>query len=239
MADTSAGPNFSLRNVARALKHRNYRLFFSGQSISLIGTWMQQIAVRWLVYRLLGSAFLLGVVSFANNIPVFLGTPFTGVLADRWNRHKAIVIIQIAAMVQAFILAALVLTNLIKVWEVIALGFLLGVIGAFDMPFRQAFIVEMVEDREDLSNAIALNSTMFNSARLLGPSIAGLLVAALGEGWCFLLNGISYIPVIWALLLMKPVAQKRQEIQTRMLEGLKEGFRYAFGFPPIRTLLVL
>ncbi len=228
-----------LRLVFRTLQYRNYRLFFSGQGISLIGTWMQRIAMSWLVYRLTNSAFLLGVVGFAGQIPTFLLAPFSGVWTDRWNRHRILVVTQILAMIQALILAILVLTGSIAVWHIIFLSMVLGSVNAFDIPARQAFIVDMVEKREDLGNAIALNSSMFNSARLIGPSIAGILIAAVGEGICFLLNGISYLAVIAALLAMKITPRKPQTKKTHVLQGLKEGFSYAFRFPPIRSILLL
>jgi len=236
---TTTDEQSGMRQILRALRHRNYRLFFFGQSISLIGTWMQQIAMSWLVYRLTSSAFLLGLVSFAANVPILLVAPFAGILADRWNRHRMLVIIQILAMVQALILAALVLTDSITIWEIMVLGVFLGVINAFDMPVRQTYVVEMIEHREDLSNAIALNSSMFNIARLVGPSIAGILIAAVGEGYCFLLNGLSYIAVIVALLAMRPAVQKIETVSAPIWPGLKEGFQYSFGFPPIRSLLLL
>jgi MFS family permease len=228
-----------LKLILRGLRHRNYRLFFAGQGISLIGTWMQMIAMSWLVYRLTGSAFLLGIVAFAANIPIFLIAPFAGILADRWNRHRMLVIVQTLAMIQAFILAGLVLANVITTWEIIVLSVFSGLVNAFDMPIRQAFVVEMIDDREDLSNAIALNSSMFNGARLIGPSIAGLLIAAVGEGWCFLLNGVSYIAVIIALLAMKPISHPVEHKSIRLIDTLTEGFRYSFGFPPIRAMLLL
>src|SRR5262252_9404230 len=168
--------------IFRALSHRNYQLFFAGQSISLIGTWMTRIATSWLVYRLTGSALLLGVVGFSGQIPSFVLAPFAGVLVDRWNRHRLLVVTQILALVQSLALAVLTLAGVIKIWHVIALSVFQGLINAFDMPARQAFVVEMVERREDLSNAIALNSSMVNAARLLGPSLAGVIIAAVGEG---------------------------------------------------------
>src|SRR5215510_14871404 len=182
--------------MLRALEYRNYRLFFSGLIISLIGTWMTRIAISWLVYRLTNSPLLLGVVGFAGQIPSFLLAPVAGVLVDRWNRHRLLVATQALAMAQSLTLAVLTLTGVVKIWHVIALSAFQGVINAFDMPARQAFVVEMVEKREDLSNAIALNSVIGNSARLLGPSLAGVIIAAVGEGWCFLLDGVSYIAVI-------------------------------------------
>lgn len=227
------------KRIMRAMRHRNYRLFFAGQGISLIGTWMQQIAVSWLVYRLTDSPLLLGIASFALNAPVLFFAPIAGHYADRWNRHRLLVILQALAMVQALAMAALVMTDLITVWQIIFLSLFLGVINAFDMPIRQSFIVEMIEDRNDLGNAIALNSTMFNSARLVGPSIAGLLIAAVGEGMVFLINGLSYIAVIIALMAMKPVLVPVRKSAQNAWESIREGFRYSFGFPPIRSLLLL
>lgn len=228
-----------LRLIFRALSHRNYRLFFGGQSISLIGTWMQQIAMSWLVYRLTHSAFLLGVVGFTGRIPTFLFAPLAGVLVDRWSRHRLLVITQILSTIQALILAFLVLTGMITVWHIIFLSLFLGFVNAFDVPVRQSFVVDMVEKEEDLGNAIALNSSMGTSARLFGPSIAGILIAAVGEGMCFLLNGLSFLAVIAALLAMK-IPRRKREIQNRqVIQGLKEGFSYAFGFAPIRSLLLL
>lgn len=228
-----------LQNVFRALHSRNYRLFFSGQAISLIGTWITRIATGWLVYRLTDSALLLGVVGFASQIPTFFLTPFTGVLADRWNRHDTLVITQVLAMVHSLILAALTLTGVITVWHIIALSVFQGLINAFEIPARQSFVVEMVEKKEDLGNAIALNSSIFNAARLVGPSIAGLLIAAFGEGLCFLIDGMSYIAVIAALMAMKITPRKIELPAPHILQELKAGFKYAFGFTPIRALLLL
>ena len=226
-----------LRLIFRALYHRNYRLFFGGQGISLIGTWMQQIAMSWLVYRMTNSAFLLGLIGFSSQICSFFFSPFAGVLSDRWNRHHILVATQSLAMVQAFILATLTLTGTITVHHIFILALFLGFVNAFDMPNRQAFVVEMVEKREDLGNAIALNSFLFNGARLVGPSIGGILISILGEGICFLLNGVSFLAVIIALLAMKMTSNKREVEKTRVLQGLKEGFAYAFGFPPIRSII--
>jgi len=228
-----------LRIIFRSLRYRNYRLFFMGQSISLIGTWIQRLALPWLVYRLTGSAFLLGLVGFAGQIPTFLLTPFTGVLTDRWNRYHILIGTQILAMIQALILSFLFFTGAIQVWHIILLSIFLGFVNSFDMPARQAFVVEMVEKREDLGNAIALNSSMVNSARLLGPSIAGVLIAATGEGTCFLLNGLSYLFVIGSLLMMKITPKKAKIQEGRVLQGLKEGFSYVFGFAPIRSIILL
>ena len=228
-----------IKQILRAFKYRNYRLFFVGQGISLIGTWMQQIALGWLVYRLTDSAFLLGVVSFSSQIPTFLLASFAGVLADRYNKHKIIIITQIMAMVQASILAVLTLTVNVEIWHVISLAVLVGVINAFDMPTRQTFIIDLVEDKKDLPNAIALNSSMFNAARLIGPTVAGILISLYGEGICFLINAISYIAVISALLSMKIKSSKHEVKKEKVLKGLKEGIKYAYNFVPIRILLIL
>lgn len=225
--------------VFRALRSRNYRLFFAGQGISLIGTWMQRIAMSWLVYRLSHSALLLGVAGFAGQLPTFLLSPITGVLADRWNRHRTLVVTQMLAMLQAIILTVLVMTRTVQVWQVIALAAVLGTINAFDMPVRQSFIVQMIERKDDLGNAIALNSSMVNAARLLGPSIAGILIAAFGEGICFLLNAASYVAVIAALLMMRIVPVRARPTNGHWMEGLREGFSYAFGFEPIRYIILL
>jgi len=227
-----------LRLIFRALYSRNYRLFFGGQGISLIGTWMQQIAMSWLVYRLTNSVFLLGLIGFSSQICSFFFSPFAGVISDRWNRHRILVATQSLSMVQAFILAALTLTGVIAVHHLIILSLFLGFVNAFDMPTRQAFVVEMVEKRENLGNAIALNSFLFNGARLVGPSIAGLLISILGEGLCFLFNGFSFLAVIIALLAMNMTSHKREAQKTQVLKGFKEGFTYAFGFQPIRSILI-
>ena len=198
----------------RALRHRNFRLFFGGQSISLIGTWMTRVATAWLVYRLTKSSLLLGTVSFAGQIPTFLLAPLAGVIVDRIDRRKVLVWTQTLAMLQSFALAWLTLAHRINIAEVLALSAMQGVINAFDMPGRQSFMVKMVEDRADLSNAIAINSSMVNAARLIGPSLAGMLIAATNEGWCFLIDGISYIAVIASLLMMRvprPARSRRQD----------------------------
>jgi MFS family permease len=222
----------------RALKHRNYRLFFGGQLISLIGTWMQNVAQAWLVYRLTHSSFLLGLVGFAGQIPVFLLAPIGGAAADRWNKHRILVATQSSSLALAFILAGLTLPGYVKVWHVVVLAALLGVVNAFDMPTRQSFVVEMV-GKSDLGNAIALNSSMFNSARIIGPAIAGVLVAAIGEGWCFFANGVSYIAVIVGLLLMRLEAPARKARPQSTFEHIAEGFRYVAGTAPIRAILLL
>ena len=228
-----------LKVTFRSLKYRNYRLFFGGQSISLIGTWIQRIATPWLAYDLTHSVFLLGVVGFAGQIPTFLLTPFAGVFTDRWNRYHIMVATQILAMIQALILTWLVFSGSIKVWHIIVLNGFLGCINAFDVPARQSFVVQMVEDKEDLSNAIALNSSMVNGARLLGPSVAGMLIAATGEGICFLLNALSYLFVIWSLILMKIVPKEGNGKGTSMIAELKEGISYTFGSGPIRNIILL
>lgn len=235
ISKASSGVGF----IFRALHYRNYRLYFGGQGLSLIGTWMQRIAISWLVYRLTNSVFLLGFVGFATQMPTFLMGPIAGVVADRWNRYHIMIITQILAMTQALIFAFLVLTNLIEVWHIIVLGAVLGVINSFDTPSRQALVVDMIEDREDLGNAIALNSSMVNSARLIGPSIAGVLIAAFGEGICFLINGLSYIAVIAALLAMRLNILDNRRAAKSVFSHFKEGFGYAFGFPPIRSVLIL
>jgi MFS family permease len=225
--------------AVRALGYRNYRLFFSGQSISLIGTWMTRIATAWLVYRLTGSALLLGIVGFSGQIPAFFLAPFAGVWIDRWDRHRVLVITQVLSMLQSFALAALALSGIINVGEIIALSLFQGLINSFDMPARQAFVVQMVENREDLGNAIALNSSMVNVARLIGPSVAGLVIAASSEGWCFLIDGLSYIAVIISLLAMKIIPLPRPAQVKAVWHDLREGWRYATGSPPIRSVLLL
>ncbi len=227
------------KSTFRSLKYRNYRLYFTGQSISLIGTWIQRITVPWLVYHLTDSAFLLGVVSFAGQIPTFLIAPFAGVLTDRLNRYHLLILTQVAAMIQAFLLAFLYLSGYIAVWHVVVLSVILGIINAFDVPVRQSFMIEMIDKKEDLANAIALNSSMVNGARLLGPSIAGLLIALTGEGFCFLINGVSYLFVIASLFMMKIVPRKAHNKNKHVIKELKEGFSYTFGFPPIRYLILL
>jgi MFS family permease len=223
----------------RALRHRNFRLFFGGQSISLIGTWMTRIATAWLVYRLTKSALLLGTVSFAGQIPTFLLAPFAGVLVDRLDRHQVLIWTQTLAMLQSLALAWLTLTHRITIHDVLALSVFQGVINAFDMPGRQAFMVQMVEDRADLSNAIAINSSMVNFARLIGPSIAGLVIAATNEGWCFFIDGISYIAVIISLLLMRVHMAEIKRVTASMFGQMHEGWQYVSGFVPIRNILLL
>lgn len=222
----------------RALRHRNYRLFFSGQIISLVGTWMQSVAQSWLVYRLTGSPLLLGLVGFAGQFPVFLFASIGGLVADRYSRHRVVIATQSSAMVLAFILSALTLHGHIQVWQIMVLASCLGLVNAFDIPARQAFIVEMVHSG-DLINAIALNSSMVNGARVLGPAIAGVTVAAIGEGWCFFANAVSYTAVIVGLLLMIVQPRERIEHATSGLESIKEGFQFVARTGPIRALLLL
>jgi MFS family permease len=223
----------------RALKYRNYRLFFTGQSVSLIGMWIQNVAMGWLVYRLTSSATLLGVVGFAESIPILFLTPFAGVLVDRWNRRRILIVTQLLFMIQAFVMSFLILTDMIQIWHIIMLSVFLGMVNAIDATTRQSFWVEMIEDKEDLGNAIALNSSMYNSARLVGPAFAGIVIAAVGEGICFLLNGISYIAIIIALLAMKLSPKVQEAGKTNFMQGLKEGIKYASGILPIRYTLLL
>ena len=229
-----------IRHLLRALRSRNYRLFVAGQSVSLVGTWMQQVAMSWLVYRLTGSAMLLGVVGFTSQIPTIFISPVAGVLADRWDRRRLLLVTQSLALLQATFLALVVLTGIVQVWQIILLSLTLGIINAFDIPARQSFVVQMVDQREDLGNAIALNSSMVNGARLVGPAIAGLLVASVGEGICFVLNAVSYLAVIVALAAMRiPPASPRQSSRRHILHELREGFLYAYSFGPIRGILLL
>jgi MFS family permease len=225
-------------NVGRALKHRNYRLFFVGQGMSLVGTWITRVATSWLVYRLTGSPWLLGIVGFSGQIPTFIVAPFAGVAVDRWNRHRVLVWSQVLSMLQSAGLAYYALRGTITVWHVIVLVAIQGLINAFDTPARQAFVVEMVESREDLPNAIALNSSLVNLARLIGPSIAGVLIALFGEGWCFAIDAVSYIAVIASLLMMR-VVMKPRRAQRHALVELREGFRYAASHVAIRSALML
>ena len=223
----------------RALRHRNFKLFFFGQSISVIGTWMTRVATTWLVYHLTHSALLLGVVSFAGQIVSFLLGPFAGVWVERLERRRLLIWTQALAGVQSLALAALTLTHVITLGEVIALTAMQGVINAFDMPGRQSFLSQMVEDRKDLSNAIAINSSMANGARLVGPAIAGLVIAGFGEGGCFLVDGLSYFAVIASLLMMRIEPAANGPVKANMIEQIREGWEYVCGFRPIRTILLL
>jgi len=228
-----------LGRVWRALRHRNYRLFFTGQSISLVGTWMTRVATSWLVYKLTSSALLLGIVGFAGQIPIFLVAPFAGVWVDRLDRRRVLVVTQVLAMLQSLALAVLTLSGHIGVYEIVFLSAFQGLINAFDMPARQAFLVQMVEDKKDLGNAIALNSSMVNLARLLGPSLAGAVIALLGTGYCFVIDGISYLPVIASLLMMRLKPKLLPRATTSMFHQLREGWKYVSGSTPIRTILLL
>jgi len=231
--------SFALKNTFRSLKHPNYRLFFGGQSFSLIGTWIQRIALPWLVYDLSKSVLLLGIVGFVGQIPTFLLAPYAGVVADRWNKYHILLVTQVLSMIQAGLLAALVLTNTINVWSIILLSIVLGCINAFDVPARQAFLIDMIDDKEDLGNAIALNSSMFNGARLIGPSIAGILIATAGEGICFLINALSYCFVLGSLLLMKVPSKIKMQEKMSVSKDFKEGLAYSLGFAPIKYTLLL
>ena len=231
--------SIALSNTFRSLRHPNYCLFFGGQSFSLIGTWIQRIALPWLVYDVTNSVLLLGVVGFVGQIPTFLLAPYAGVIADRWNKYRILLITQVLSMLQACLLAVLVLTGTIDVWSILLLSAFLGCINAFDTPARQSFLIEMVEDKEDLGNAIALNSSMFNGARLVGPSIAGVLIAAAGEGVCFLINAVSYLFVLGSLLLIKVTPKERISERKSVVKEFKEGLSYTFGFMPIKHIILL
>jgi len=238
-AEVELGVTSGVSHAWRALRHRNFRLFFGGQTISLVGTWMTRVATGWLVYRLTGSALLLGTVSFAGQIPTFLLAPFAGVWVDRLDRRQVLVWTQALSMVQSLTLAALTLSGHITIPRLLALSVMQGCINAFDMPGRQSFMVKMVDDRRDLQNAIAINSSMVNMARLIGPSLAGMLIAVSSEGWCFLVDGISYIAVIASLLAMRLHAPVVKRAAASALSELKTGWTYVTGFLPIRTILLL
>ena len=238
-ADLSVAQNSGLSHAWRALRHRNFRLFFGGQSISLIGTWMTRVATSWLVYRLTKSSLLLGTVGFAGQIPTFLLAPFAGVIIDRIDRRKVLVWTQTLAMVQSLLVAWLTLSHRINITEILILSSVQGVVNAFDMPARQSFMIRMVEDRADLSNAIAINSSMVNAARLIGPSLAGMLIAVTNEGWCFFVDGVSYIAVIASLLMMRISQDKMQHHGATMVQQLREGWNYVAESVPIRSILLL
>jgi MFS family permease len=226
--------------MLRALRHRNYRLFFGGQIVSLAGSWITTTATSWLVYRLTGSAFLLGLVGFAGQFPAFLLGPFAGILVDRWDRRRLLIVTQIISMLESFALAALTLTGHITVEWILILNVLQGVVNALDMPGRQAFLIAMIENRDDLSNAIALNSSMVNVARLVGPAIAGAVIAATNEGWCFMIDGVSYVGVIAALVAMRIASgPARHAKRSGAWQQFVEGWRYASGFRPIRSIILL
>jgi len=228
-----------LSQAIRSLSNRNYRLFFAGQGISLLGTWMQNIASSWLIYRLSGSTFILGLSGFFTLAPVFFISPFAGVLGDRWNRHKILIVVQVMAMIQALTFATITLAGIVQVWHILLMSCILGIINAFEMPTRQAFIMEMVGDISLLPNAIALNSSIFNGSRLIGPAIAGIIVSLAGEGFCFLLNGISYIAVIAAFISMDLSKVRSVTAGRNFLHEMKEGFSYMAGHIPIRDLLLV
>jgi MFS family permease len=225
--------------LTRALRHRNYRLFVGGQTVSLVGTWITRVATSWLVYRLTGSELLLGVVGFCGQIPTLLIAPFAGVLVDRWDRRRLLVITQLLSMLQSAVLGVLTLEGLITVRWLLLLQIVQGVINAFDTPARQAFVVEMVEDRADLPNAIAMNSSMVNGSRIIGPSIGGLLIAAFGEGWCFVVDALSYVFVVVSLLMMRLPRGGVARVEARVLDELRAGLQYVAGSAPIRTALVV
>jgi MFS family permease len=236
-AVASNTPGFS--HAWRALRHRNFRLFFGGQSISLVGTWMTRVAISWLVYRLTKSALLLGTVGFAGQIPTFVLAPLAGVIVDRFDRRTLLIWTQAVLMVQSILLAVLTLLHRITITEILLLSLLQGIVNAFDMPARQSFMVKMVDDKADLSNAIALNSSMVNLARLVGPALAGVLIAATNEGWCFAVDGVSFIAVIASLAMMRIPAANEARSDSSMAEQLREGWTYVAGFAPIRSILTL
>ena len=237
---TSKLPTTSrIRTTLRAFQHRNYRLYFFGQAISITGTWMQSIALNWLLYKLTDSVFMLGLVGFVLYAPNFFFAPIAGVFADRTSRFKMFFTAQVLAMLQALTMAVLVLTDTVQVWHIVTLAGVLGVINSFDFPSRQSMVVLLVENKNDLSNAIALNSSMVNLARVLGPSLAGILIALIGEGWCFLLNGVSYIAVLGCLMAMRLRPQEATKSVGNIWGGFREGVRYAFNSPSIRPILIL
>lgn len=238
MESPSPTATTGVRFLIRALLHRNFRLYFAGQGISLIGTWIQQTAIGWLVYRLTNSPFLLGLVGFTGMVPTFILTPLAGVLADRLDRRKLLVLTQVLAMAQALLLGGLALTGVIAFWQIVPLSLVMGAVNALDAPTRQAFVLDMVERKEDLGNAIALNSSVFNGARLVGPSIAGMLIAAAGEGVCFVINGLSYLAVVAALVAMRVRPRPRGATADSVLRGLVEGVRYAAHNEAIRAILL-
>lgn len=226
-----------MKHTLRAFRHRNYRLFFCGQSLSVIGTWIQLIAMSWLVYRLTGSAWLLGVTGFAGQIAILVFAPFGGIWADRFDRRKLLIITQGLAMAQGLLLAALSYAGVVEVWHIIVMSLLLGVVMAFDTPIRQSFTSEMVPDRQDLPSALAFNGFMQNSGRMIGPTIAGLLLAVTSEAFCFLVNGISKIAVIGSVVLMVISARPQSATTARIWHRLREGVDYAWHIVPIRVLL--
>lgn len=227
-----------LETTFRSLKYRNYRLYFMGQGLSLIGTWMQRTAIAWLVYRLTDSPLILGINGFFGTLPVFLFSNLAGALADRWDRHRALMITQFLAMCQAIVLAALTITGLIQVWHIFVLAFTLGLINTFDQPNRQSLVFHLVDDKEDLSNVIALNSSIFNSARLIGPAVAGVLIGVWGEGVCMFINALSFIATLSMLAMLRLDIPRSEEPPQPIWSEMKAGFRYVHGFPPIRDMII-
>ncbi|MFO7369169.1 MAG: MFS transporter [Bacteroidales bacterium] len=230
---------FTLSAIFSSLHSKNYRLYFIGQGISLIGTWMQNIALSWLIYRITGSVFLLGLIAFTSQIPMFILSPLTGVLTDRFNKLKIMTLAQGFFLLQALIMSLLVLFNVVEVWHIIALSIFFGIISAFEAPARQSLVVDLISSPRDLGNAIALNSALFNAARLIGPAIAGITIAAVGEGICFLINAISYFGVIGALMSVKLPAKALKKSESDFKKSFSEGFHYTFGSVPIRTLIIM
>ncbi len=228
-----------MKHLLRALSQRNFRLYFLGQSASFVGTWMQQIALAWLIYRLTGSPFMLGLATFAGNIPILFLAPFGGVWSDRLNRRRAMQVTQALSLVQAAVLAGLTFAGSIEVWHLLAAATFLGLVNAFDTPLRQAFLLEMVGSRENLPNAIALNSLMMNGSRLVGPALAGVVLAAAGEAWCFLLNAASYLAMLAALAAMRLTAPPPPRSSQNWLAGLREAVHFAWNFAPSRYLIGL
>ncbi|HEX5109597.1 MAG TPA: MFS transporter [Vicinamibacterales bacterium] len=229
----------STPRLARALRHRNYRLFFSGQSVSLVGTWITRVATSWLVYRLTGSELLLGIVGFCGQIPTLLLTPLAGVFVDRSDKRRILLMTQVLSLIQSALLAVLTLSDLITVTHVLVLQLFQGAINAFDTPARQALVVDMVGDRQDVPNAIALNSSMVNGSRIVGPAIGGLIIAAVGEGWCFALDALSYVAVIGSILLMRLAPHVGNQHPVDMRHELGSAWRYVVGSLPIRSALLL
>lgn len=239
-SSSTAAPASTVAFALRAFKYPNYRLFFGGQIVSLTGTWITTTATSWLVYRLTGSATLLGVVGFASQFPAFLLTPIAGIFVDRWSRHRLLVATQALSMLQSFVLAALVLSGTITIPWLIAVSVFQGLVNAFDMPGRQAFVITLIEDKRDLGNAIALNSSMFNAARLIGPTIAGAIIAVSSEGWCFLIDGVSYLAVLTSLLMMRvPRSASLAGTAASPWRQLQEGWAYTYSHPAIRSIITL
>lgn len=228
----------TLSNIFSSLRSRNYRIYFMGQGVSLIGTWMQSIAISWLIYRLSGSVFYLGLIGFTNHIPTFVLAPFTGVLTDRHNKLRIMTVCQVFFMLQSFALAMLVLFNIVEIWHIITLSLVFGLISAFEAPSRQALVIELIDDPKNLGNAIALNSALFNAGRLIGPAIGGILIAAVGEGFSFLINTVTYFAVITALLLVRLPRRPKAAKAIHFISSFAEGVRYTFQSLPIRTLII-